>query len=109
MQKVLPIPNDFKVDEEKKKAMATYEFDDSVESMLDTVLPLYLENVIYGIILDSKASEHASRMSAMKNATDNAEKLISKLELQYNIARQAAITSELTDIVSGSKAINGGN
>ena len=109
LQQVLPIAPDFEADEEKKKAMAIYEFDDSVESMLDTILPLYLENVVYGVILDSKASEHASRMSAMKNATDNAEKLIEKLELRYNIARQAAITSELTDIVSGSKAINGGN
>ena len=109
LPQVLPIAPDFEADEEKKKAMAIYEFDDSVESMLDTILPLYLENVVYGVILDSKASEHASRMSAMKNATDNAEKLIEKLELRYNIARQAAITSELTDIVSGSKAINGGN
>ena len=80
-----------------------------MESILDTILPLYLENVIYGLILDSKASEHASRMTAMSSATDNATEVISKLEIAYNRARQQAITLELTDIIGGSNAINGGN
>ena len=61
---------------------------------------------MYGIILDSKASEHASRMTAMKNATDNAEEIISSLELMYNRARQSAITLELTDIIGGANATN---
>lgn len=101
---ILPIKKDF----EQNTTIAQYEFDESRESILDTILPLYLENLLYGIILDSKASEHASRMTAMSNATDNAEEVISKLELVYNRARQAAITLELTDIIGGSNAINGG-
>ena len=101
---ILPIKKDF----EQNNTVAQYEFDESVESILDTILPLYLENLLYGVILDSKASEHASRMTAMSNATDNAEDVISKLELAYNRARQAAITLELTDIIGGSNAINGG-
>ena len=103
--KILPIENDF----EEKEFNKNYEFDEEVEVILDTILPLYLENVLYGLILDSKASEHASRMTAMSSATDNAEEVISQLEIQYNRARQQAITLELTDIIGGSNAINGGN
>ena len=62
--------------------------------------------MIYGCILDSKASEHAARMTAMKSATDNAEEVISSLQVVYNRARQAAITLELTDIISGANAIS---
>ena len=102
---LLPIEEDFSND---NKLSPNYEFDESIESILDAVLPLYLENVVYGVILDSKASEHASRMTAMKSATDNAEELIQHLSLAYNRARQAAITLELTDIIGGSNAINGG-
>lgn len=104
LKTILPIKKDF----EENKINVNYEYDESIESILDTILPLYLENLVYGIILDSKASEHASRMTAMSNATDNAEEVISKLELAYNRARQAAITLELTDIIGGSNAINGG-
>lgn len=83
-----------------------YDFEGGIEGLLDKVLPIYIENIVYGIILDSKASEHASRMTAMKNATDNAEEIISSLELMYNRARQAAITLELTDIIGGANATN---
>ena len=103
--RILPIENNF----EKGDFNKNYEFDEEIEAILDTILPLYLENVLYGLILDSKASEHASRMTAMSSATDNANEVISKLEIQYNRARQQAITLELTDIIGGSNAINGGN
>lgn len=83
-----------------------YDFEGGIEGLLDKVLPIYIENIVYGIILDSKASEHASRMTAMKNATDNAEDIISSLELMYNRARQASITLELTDIIGGANATN---
>ena len=83
-----------------------YDFEGGIEGLLDKVLPIYIENIVYGIILDSKASEHASRMTAMKNATDNAQEIISSLELMYNRARQAAITLELTDIIGGANATN---
>lgn len=85
---------------------STYEFDGEVKSILDTALPIYIENTIYSYVLDSKASEHASRMNSMKNATDNATEVISSLELLYNRARQAAITLELTDIVGGASVVN---
>ena len=83
-----------------------YEFDGGVKEILDTALPIYIENTIYGYFLDSKASEHASRMNSMKSATDNAMEVISSLELLYNRARQAAITLELTDIVGGASVVN---
>lgn len=85
---------------------STYEFDGEVKTILDTALPIYIENTIYSYVLDSKASEHASRMNSMKNATDNATEVISSLELLYNRARQAAITLELTDIVGGASVVN---
>ncbi len=83
-----------------------YDYDGGVESILDKLLPIYIENMIYGFILDSKASEHAARMTAMKSATDNADKIISDLELVYNRVRQASITLELTDIIGGASATN---
>ena len=72
----------------------------------DTALPIYIENTIYSYILDSKASEHASRMNSMKSATDNATEVINNLELLYNRARQIAITLELTDIIGGASVVN---
>ena len=84
---------------------ASYEFEPSGEAILEVLLPQYAESLVYGAILDGKASEHASRMTAMKNATDNASDLISDLSLQYNRARQAAITQEITEIVGGAAAL----
>ena len=74
---------------------------------LDIILPMYVKDIIYGIILDAKTSEHSSRMNAMKNATDNADEVIAKLELLYNRARQAVVTNELIDIIGGANAIGG--
>ena len=88
------------------KTMSTYEFDGEVKTILDTALPIYIENTIYSYILDSKASEHASRMNSMKSATDNATEVINNLELLYNRARQIAITLELTDIIGGASVVN---
>ena len=87
-------------------AKVNYEFDGGEREILDTIFPIYIENSIYGMILDSKASEHAARMNAMQSATDNASEVIATLELLYNRARQEAITSELTDIVGGASVIN---
>lgn len=85
---------------------ANYEFEGEVNEILNTALPIYIENTIYSYVLDSKASEHAARMNSMKNATDNATEVIASLELLYNRARQAAITLELTDIVGGASVVN---
>ena len=84
---------------------ASYEFEPSGEEILEVLLPQYAESLIYGAILDGKASEHSARMTAMKNATDNANDLIADLSLQYNRARQAAITQEITEIVGGAAAL----
>lgn len=110
MKQILPIEEDFNYESNKQdNSNHIYDYEGGISSILDTILPLYIENLVYGIILDSKASEHASRMTAMKNATDNAKDVISKLEIMYNKARQAAITLELTDIIGGANAANGGN
>lgn len=100
---LLPIEKKF-----DKKSKDIYLYEGGIDSILDTVLPLYIQSLIYGLVLDSKASEHASRMTAMKSATDNAKEVISELELLYNRARQAEITSEITDIIGGANAANNG-
>ena len=95
-KKVLPL-----TDIAQDAATSSYEFEPSGEAILEVLLPQYAESLIYGALLDSKASEHASRMTAMKSATDNAGDLIDSLTLQFNRARQAAITQEITEIVGG--------
>jgi len=85
--------------------LMSYEFEPSAEEILEVLLPQYAESLIYGAILDGKASEHAARMTAMKNATDNAHELINTLTLSYNRARQASITQEITEIVGGAAAL----
>ncbi|MFI3329193.1 MAG: ATP synthase F1 subunit gamma [bacterium] len=82
-----------------------YVFEGGIQDTLDTILPMYVQNIIYGIILDAKTSEHSSRMTSMKNATDNTKEVIDKLQLLYNRARQEAITNELIDIIGGASAI----
>ncbi|MGF2618224.1 F0F1 ATP synthase subunit gamma [Rossellomorea vietnamensis] len=98
--KVLPL-----TDLETSSMQTSYEFDPSAEAILEVLLPQYAESLIYGALLDGKASEHAARMSAMKSATDNAKELINSLSLSYNRARQAAITQEITEIVGGAAAL----
>ena len=83
----------------------SYEFEPSGEAILEVLLPQYAESLVYGALLEGQSSEHASRMTAMKNATDNASDLIGDLSLQYNRARQAAITQEITEIVGGAAAV----
>ncbi len=84
---------------------SSYEFEPSAEVILESLLPQYAESLIYGAVLDGKASEHASSMTAMKTATDNATDLIDDLTLVFNRARQAAITQEITEIVAGVAAL----
>lgn len=91
----------------KSKVMVSeYVFEPNTPEVIHSLLPIYLENTLYGIILDAKTSEHASRMTAMKSATDNAKEIIQKQNLIYNRARQAQITIELTDIIGGANAVN---
>jgi F-type H+-transporting ATPase subunit gamma len=87
---------------EKKKEEKLTLFEPSVGEILDRLLPEYFQTQIYTSVLESIASEHSARMVAMKNATDNAKELQKNLNLQYNRQRQAGITQELIEIVSGS-------
>lgn len=89
---------------EKKKSVE-FIYEQGIKRSIDLILPMYVENVIYGIILNTKTSEHASRMTSMKKATDNAEEVIGKLQLLYNRARQQSITNDLIDIIGGASAV----
>lgn len=86
-------------------ALASFEFEPSAEGVLESLLPRYMESRMYSALLESAASEHANRQRAMKAATDNAEELITKLSREMNQARQAAITTEIMEIVSGAEAL----
>ena len=91
---------------DKEGAMgADYLFEPNAEGVLDTLLPLYINFQVYQMLVESRASEHSSRMVAMKSATDNANQMIKDLTLEYNKARQAAITSELLEITTAQKAM----
>ncbi len=82
-----------------------YDFEPDPGQILDSLLPRLTEMQVYQAILESLASEHAARMVAMKNATDNASELVTGLTLTYNKARQAGITNELLDIAGGAEAL----
>lgn len=99
---LLPIEDSF---EASGGARSVYEYEPSEEKILETLLPQYAESLIYGALLDGKASEHAARMTAMQSATDNANEIIDDLTLSYNRARQAAITQEITEIIGGAAAL----
>ena len=79
-------------------------FEPSLEAVLNDLIPMYLQSVIYGYLVESVTSENASRRTSMENATDNAEDLIEELLLKYNQARQSAITNEISEIVAGADA-----
>ena len=84
---------------------AAYEFEPNAEELLNTLLPQYVEVLIYRSLVESLASEQAARMIAMKSATDSASDMITGLTRQYNNARQASITSQLLEVVSGADAL----
>lgn len=81
-------------------------FEPSIESIVEGVVSRLIEAQVWQSILESLASEHSGRMMAMKNATDNANDIIEDLTLEFNTARQAAITQEIAEIVGGAEAIN---
>ncbi|EGL81793.1 ATP synthase F1, gamma subunit [Caldalkalibacillus thermarum TA2.A1] len=85
--------------------VSAYEYEPDSESVLEVLLPKYAETLIYSALLDAKASEFGARMTAMGNATDNATEMLETLTLQFNRARQAAITQEIAEIVAGANAL----
>lgn len=98
--------------EEKEKSLdnkgyrALTRFEPSEEAVLDYLIPKYINSTIYGAMIEASASESGSRRLAMENATDNADEMIRSLELVKNRARQAAITQEISEIVSGAEALS---
>jgi F-type H+-transporting ATPase subunit gamma len=88
-----------------KPARAAYEFEPSAGQLLDSLLPQYIEVLVYRALVESLASEQAARMVAMKAATDSASEMITGLTREYNNARQASITSQLLEVVSGADAL----
>jgi F-type H+-transporting ATPase subunit gamma len=84
-----------------------YIYEPDAQSVIDELLVRYVEALVYQAVAENMASEHAARMVAMKAATDNAGNVIGELKLVYNKTRQAAITKELSEIVSGAAAISG--
>jgi hypothetical protein len=88
-------------------ASADYEYEPDPTSILETLIPRYIEARVYAALLNAAASEHAFRQRAMKSATDNAEELIKNLSRIMNRARQDSITTEIMEIVSGAEALSG--
>jgi F-type H+-transporting ATPase subunit gamma len=101
---LLPIPN-IQSDTETSKVKSVTKFEPSPEEVFSMLVPKYIAGMVYCTVVDSFASEQASRRSAMENATDNATDMIDSLSLEYNRARQSAITQELTEIVSGANSV----
>lgn len=103
--RLLPISIDDIDKEDDKKDKAIMNYSPNEEEVLNAIVPKYMSSIIYGALQQALASENGARMTAMDNATNNADELIEKLGLQYNRARQGAITQELTEIVAGANAI----
>ena len=104
VEQMLPIV-DLDPNEADEDYSLTFELETSREEILEQLLPQFAESMIYGAIIDAKTAENAAGMTAMQTATDNAKKVINDLTIQYNRARQAAITQEITEIVAGASAL----
>lgn len=102
---VLPIVTSVSAEDEADHNDADYIFEPGGKEILDVILPKYVDSSIYRLLLEAKAGEHGARMTAMDSATDNASDLIDKLTLSLNRARQAQITTEITEIVGGAAAL----
>lgn len=105
VQQMLPIA-ELDADEAAEEGVSGFELEPNREMILEQLLPQYTESLIYGAIVDAKTAEHAAGMTAMQTATDNAKNVINDLTIQYNRARQAAITQEITEIVAGANALD---
>jgi len=92
-------------DDEEQRRVLEYIFEPSAEAVLKSLIPTYVEAMIFGYLLESAESEHGARRTAMKAATDNASEMISTLTRSFNRARQSAITTEISEIVGGAAAL----
>ena len=104
VERFLPIP---KVEKKEGAAKADFIYDPGKAELVLELMPKILNTQLYKAVLDSNASEHGARMTAMDKASENANEMLRTLRISYNRARQAAITTELTEIVSGAAALQG--
>ena len=104
VERFLPIP---KVEKKEGLKKADFIFEPAKEQLVAELMPKILNTQLFKAVLDAHASEHGARMTAMDKASENANELLRNLKISYNRARQAAITTELTEIVSGAAALNG--
>ena len=104
VERFLPV---LKSTSQKSKASINYIFEPEQDELINELIPRILNTQFFKVLLDSNASEHGARMTAMDKATENAQELLRDLSIKYNRARQAAITTELTEIVSGAAALQG--
>ncbi len=102
VQKILPVePPEGEADEKK----VDYIFEPDAETIMDSILPMYIQNALFQAILETNAGFYSAQMTAMDNATKNASDMIDRLTLSMNLARQAAITTEISEIVGGAAAL----
>jgi len=109
IQRLLPLELDVQhehvIQTQERKTSAAYIYEPAEREILDEIIPRFTALQVYQAILESQASEHAARMVAMRNATDNAHELVEALQLAYNKVRQQAITNDILDIVGGAEAL----
>lgn len=106
--KLLPVALEEREEETQTEApIAPMNYEPNEEAALNAIIPKYISSMVYGAMMEAVASENGARMNAMDSATTNAEEMIAGLSLQYNRARQGAITQELTEIIAGANAIEG--
>lgn len=103
--KLLPVDKD-DIAEGSSDSNALMNYEPHQEEALDIIIPKYINSLLYGAFMEAVASENGARMTAMDNATSNADEMISELALLYNRARQGSITQELTEIIAGANAIS---
>jgi F-type H+-transporting ATPase subunit gamma len=107
VKQVLPVVPEKVKGADKAALGQDYDYEPSKQELLTRLVPLYVQIGLYRAALESIAGEFGARMSAMESATKNAGEMINKLTLQYNRARQAAITKELLEIIGGAEALKG--
>ena len=106
VKQLLPLEKEDSSEGEFEEKTGGYSFEPSAEEVLEELIPKYMNATLFGALLNSSTSEHASRMRAMKAATENAEDLVKVLTRQSNQARQAEITTEISEIVGGAEALS---
>lgn len=107
VEQLLPVSKSVSDDDAKEESKANYIFEPNKEEILEALVPKSIKIQLYKALADSLAAEHGARMTAMHQATENADSLLKDLNLSYNKARQAAITNEILEIVSGAEALKG--